>query len=103
MQQVKHFPFATIVVVPKCLKPICQLALHSAVQQILERRRQVEVLVNHEGHLVMHVVDQFEPSISNGPHRIIHGNFMQVLTGKYFIPTGAGFLVQYRQQAFPPG
>ena len=72
-----------------------------ALQDVLEGGRKVEVLVDGEGHSEVDVVDEFVLAAAHHSHRIIHGDFMEVMAGKDCSTTfgdRGDLAVQHRQQ-----
>ena len=65
---------------------MCVLPVHGAVQEVLEGRGHVEVLVDHEGHSEVHVVNQLKAFGAYGPHRVEHGHLVQVVASEHHIP-----------------
>ena len=58
------------------------------ITSYLEGWRQVEVLVDGEGQLVVDVVDQLEPLGPDEPHRVGHRHFMERVAAEHASDVG---------------
>ena len=80
--QVVHLPLGAIVVLLQGLVPRQLLSPLSAVQNVLEAEREVEVLVDGEGHPEVEVVDELEAASPDHSHRVVHGDLVEVVAGE---------------------
>ena len=71
---VVQLPALSVVILLQAFKPVCGLLLPGAVQQVLEGRGHVQVLVYGEGHAVLQVVEEVVRPLVDGADRVLHGN-----------------------------
>jgi len=96
---VEELPAVPVVVLVQGLVPVGWLPGPGAVEQVLESGRDVEVLVDGEGHLVVEVVDEAELLVLDGSHGVVHGHLVVALAAE---GGGPGLLrLQRRQQRLP--
>lgn len=74
---VEQLPALSVVILLQALEPMGGLAQPGAVQQVLEGGGHVEVLVDGEGHAVVHVVEKVVRPLVDGAHWVVHGNLKQ--------------------------
>ena len=68
-----------VIVFVEGFEPLRGPFLPCPVQQVLEGRRQVKVLVHRKGHPEVDVVDEGEVGQPHPPHRVEHGDFVQAV------------------------
>ena len=101
--EVEELPLVAVVVIPQFLEPEGFLAMCGAIEQVLECWRHVEVLVYHEGHAEVHVVDELEAFGAYRAHRVEHGDLVQVVAGIHRVPPSLWLLGQYREERAAEG
>lgn len=93
---VVQLPTLPVVVMVEILIPAGGAAGHSAVQEVLEGGRHVEVLVDGKGHLEIEVVHEAEGLVVHGAHGVGHGDLVVTLAAKDGAPEG--LCLQHRQE-----
>ena len=94
-----ELPALPVVVLMQVLIPARGLAGCGAIQQILKGRRDVEVLVDGEGHLEVEVVHQVEVLVVHGAHGVGHGDLVVALAAEDRGPEG--FCLQHWEEGPP--
>lgn len=72
--EVEELPALPVVVLLQALEPVRGLAQPGAVQQVLEGRGHVQVLVDREGHAVVHVVEEVVRALLDRADGVVHGH-----------------------------
>lgn len=96
LADIVEFPAFPVVVMVEILVPACGLACHGAVQEVLEGRRNIEILVDGKRHLEAEVVNEAEVLVVHGAHGVGHGDLMVALAAEDSGPKG--LCLQHRQE-----
>ena len=94
-----ELPALPVVVVMQVLIPACGLASCGAIQEVLEGWRDIEVLVDGEGHLEVEIVYKVEVLVVHGAHGVGHGDLVVALAAENCGPEG--FRLQYWEEGPP--
>lgn len=70
---VVQLPALSVVILLQAFEPVCGLTQPGAVQQVLEGRWHVQVLVYGEGHAVVQVVEEVVRPLVDGARWVVHG------------------------------